>query len=165
MLQMQACIEYIKRFKSTKLALSIGLLILVLDISTKNWIMSNMSLGDATNICSFFNIVRVHNYGVTFGVLYGTLSPIVISTLSLLIIAVLLYWGYKERHILPYAILVSFGALGNIHDRLVFGYVVDFLDFFWCSFHWPAFNIADCAIVFGNVNILLMILCDNNVQQ
>lgn len=165
MLQMQACVKYIKRFKSAKLAFCIGLLILVLDISTKNWIVSNMSLGDTINTCSFFNIVRVHNYGVTFGMLYGILTPIVISILSLLIIAALLYWGYKERHILPYAILISFGALGNIYDRLAYGYVVDFLDFFLCSFHWPAFNIADCAIVFGNVNVLLIILCDNNIQQ
>lgn len=165
MLQMQKCVKYIKRFKSTKLAFFIGVLILVLDVSSKNWIESNMSLGGATNVCSFFNIVRVHNYGVTFGMLYGMLTPIVISILSILVLSVLLYWGNKERYILPYAILVSFGALGNIHDRLIYGYVVDFLDFFWYGFHWPAFNIADCAIVFGNVNILLMILCDNNVQQ
>ena len=165
MLQMQKCLGFIKSFRSLKLAITIGIIGLILDILTKWWVVSNFSFGESISVFPFFNLVRVHNYGITFGVLYDAVPSYALAIVSCIVIFCLVYWANKEREYAPFIILVIFGALGNIIDRFLYGYVVDFLDFFILQYHWPAFNIADCMIVFGNLNLLLILLCDNNKRD
>ena len=158
---MQKCCEFVTKFKSLKVAFNLGFLLLLLDIITKLAVVLRLPLGGVIDVLPFFNIVRVHNYGVTFGILSGLTSGYMLAICSIIILILLVLWGNKDKRCGPYVILIIFGAIGNIIDRFTYGYVVDFLDFFIGGYHWPAFNIADCVIVFGNINLLLIFSCDN----
>ena len=158
----QRCIEFFREPRSVKSALIIGILALSLDFVTKLMVVMNMSYGQKIPLIPCFNIVRVHNYGFSFGILNSFMSPIIMALLCLVIVVFLLMWARREKIYLFPAIIISLGAVGNIIDRFAYGYVVDFLDFYIKSYHWPAFNVADCAIVFGNINLLLILMCENN---
>jgi len=106
----------------------------------------------------FFNLVEVWNTGVSFGMLGGFgLPPWVLTAISLLICAGLAWWLWRGAARLPATGigLVIGGAIGNVVDRLRWGGVFDFADFHVGAWHWPAFNVADAAIVIG-VGLLLL---------
>lgn len=109
-------------------------------------------------IFPFFNLVIVHNFGVSFGmfnnVQYGHL---ILSVVAILITIVLLVWMWRARKLyLDVALgLIIGGAIGNITDRVLYGAVADFLDFHVGTYHWPAFNLADSCVFVGVVLILL----------
>jgi signal peptidase II len=109
--------------------------------------------GGPVEVAPFFNLVLVWNTGVSFGMLAGAggSSPWILVGLALLIAGVVAVWLARERRTLPRVALwlVLAGALGNVIDRVRFGAVVDFLDFHLAGYHWPAFNVADSAIVIG----------------
>ncbi len=109
-------------------------------------------------VTSFFNLVMVWNYGISFGILNDNApdNALILSLLSLCITAIFISWLIKSKHALQTAalILIISGALGNVIDRLRFGAVIDFLDIHVLGFHWPAFNIADSLICIG-VSLLL----------
>ena len=115
--------------------------------------------GGPENVAPFFNIVLIHNRGMSFGLFNsgGGLNALLFSLVAAAIVAVLIYWLSRvESWLLAVAIgLVIGGAIGNVIDRLRFGGVVDFLDFHVGSWHWPAFNIADSAICVGVAVMLL----------
>lgn len=110
-------------------------------------------------VTGFFNLVTVWNRGVSFGILANdhALGPYLLSGLAVTISAVLA-WLLRRAETrflaLAYAVVIG-GALGNVIDRLRFGAVFDFLDFHVAGWHWPAFNIADSAIVIG-VGLILI---------
>ena len=147
--------------------LSWAAIVLVLDQFTKTLILGYYQLGDSTLVTSFFNIVRVHNHGAAFSFLadaggwqrwFFTGIGVVASGFML--------WMLKSH---PGEKLFCFavssllgGAIGNVVDRLLHGYVVDFLDFHWKLLspvfphgHFPAFNLADAAITLGAVCLIL----------
>ena len=137
-----------------------ALLILVADQVTKTLILDSYRLGDATTITSFFNIVRAHNTGAAFSFLAqaGGWQRWLFTGFGLLA-ALFILW---QLHAHPGQKLFSFalasilgGAVGNVIDRMVHGYVVDFLDFYWASSHFPAFNIADAGISVGATLLIL----------
>ena len=111
------------------------------------------------NILPFFNLVMVWNKGVSFGLFnqetdYG---PLVLIILSVLIIMFFCVWLFKTKskfQALGIALVIG-GAFGNIIDRIRFGAVVDFLDFYINNYHWPAFNLADSCIVLGVALLIL----------
>lgn len=109
-------------------------------------------------VSSFFNLVMVWNYGVSFGMFSepGSSTVWLLIGVAVLIVGILGYWLTKTTdRLLGIAFgLVIGGALGNVIDRLRFGAVADFFDFHVMGYHWPAFNIADSAICIG-VAILL----------
>lgn len=111
-------------------------------------------------VTPFFNVVVVWNTGVSFGLLRSdsSLAPLLLSGLALAIVAALVVWlrRAENRFVASALGLVIGGALGNTFDRLAFGAVLDFLDFHVAEYHWPAFNIADSAIVVG----VIALLCD-----
>ena len=122
-----------------------------------------------TDVLPFFNWVVVWNQGVSFGMLsndadYG---PYLLIALSLAISLGFLIWMFRTRNLVHHIgiALVIGGAIGNVIDRFRFGAVFDFLDFHVFGFHWPAFNIADSAIVVG-VFILMIyaFLFEKNLQ-
>lgn len=104
------------------------------------------------NVMPFFNLVKVYNYGVSFGMFDNIDNGrLILSFVALSITVVLCFWLYRVTKLyMGVALgLVIGGAVGNIIDRVRFGAVADFVDFYVGEYHWPAFNVADCAVVIG----------------
>lgn len=138
-----------------KLGLGIAAAVFVSDQITKPVILSVFETGPRViEVTSFFNLVLVYNRGVSFGLLsndspYG---PYLLAGLACVIAAAIWHFILRRAEARFTAIsagLIIGGAFGNALDRLLYGAVVDFLDFHVAGYHWPAFNIADCAIVVG----------------
>ena len=138
-----------KGFKKHSVVAFLFLFTLLSDQLSKLFIVKGLYVGESINILPFFDIVHVRNRGVTFGLLSGTLQPIVLVILSLVIVGFLIDYARKNENYRPFISLIVGGAIGNVIDRVVYGSVVDFLDFHLGKYHWPAFNIADSAIVIG----------------
>ncbi len=145
-------------------------LILVADQLTKWLVVSglfNLPFGDPNmfsmarplpvEVTGFFNLVLVGNTGVSFGLLRGGQARWFLVVLSLVVVGGLLVWQWRANTTLIRAgiALVIGGALGNVVDRVRLGAVVDFLDFHALQVHWPAFNVADSAIVIGVAVLVL----------
>ncbi len=129
------------------------------DRASKLLITRILQPGEVVEITSFFNLVLVYNPGVSFGLLggLGAVAPWLLVALALVISALLVHWGRREER--PAARLALWtilgGALGNVYDRVRFGAVVDYLDFHLGEWHWPAFNLADVAVVGGVLWLLV----------
>lgn len=121
----------------------------------------NMPLFQMIDVTSFFNLVAVWNTGVSFGMLQDShsLMPMILTVFASLVGIAILIWGLRSRQPLERgaAILIAAGAIGNAWDRFRFGAVADFFDFYWGNFHWPAFNVADAAIVVGAAMLIIYI--------
>lgn len=143
-----------------KLGAWIAVLVAILDQASKWWIVTSvMAPPREIGVTSFFNLVMVWNRGVTFG-LFGDAPDAarwVLTALSLIIVLVLAVWLFRARAAWVGGALgaVIGGAIGNVIDRFHYGAVADFLDFHVAGWHWPAFNIADSAIVVGVALLLL----------
>jgi signal peptidase II len=137
--------------------------VLLLDQATKVWVLRTMpGSPPLTVIPGFFDITFSRNTGGVFGLFAGTPGAArrVLFTAAtagaLALIAVLLRrWGRESRLALVALSLVAGGALGNLVDRLRFGSVVDFIDWYWGTHHWYTFNVADAAISTGAALLLL----------
>jgi signal peptidase II len=140
--------------------LLLALLLFVVDQLTKQWILARYQLGDATVITSFFNFVRAHNTGAAFSFLadaggWQRWFFTGIGVAAALFIVWLLR-AHAGQRLFSFALTcILGGAIGNVVDRLQHGYVVDFLDFHWQGWHFPAFNVADSAITVGAVLLIL----------
>ena len=140
--------------------LALALLVLVLDQLTKWLIVGQFVLGDSRPVTSFFNLVRAHNTGAAFSFLAQAggwqrwlFTGIGIAASALMVWMLRAHPGQK---LFGFAVAsVLGGAIGNVVDRLVHGYVVDFLDVHWAGWHFPAFNVADSAITLGAACLLL----------
>ena len=137
-----------------------ALVILVADQLTKTLILGAYQLGDATPITSFFNIVRAHNTGAAFSFLSdaGGWQRWLFTGFGVAA-ALFILWQLRqhpEQKLFAFALAsILGGAVGNVIDRMVHGYVVDFLDFYWGRSHFPAFNVADAAITVGAACLIL----------
>lgn len=137
-----------------------ALVILMVDQYTKSLILGSYQLGDATTVTSFFNIVRAHNTGAAFSFLAqaGGWQRWLFTGFGVAA-ALFILWQLRqhpEQKLFAFALSsILGGAIGNVIDRLVHGYVVDFLDFHWAGSHFPAFNVADAAITVGAVCLIL----------
>ena len=137
--------------------------ILALDRLTKWWVESHVTFLDTWRVIpGFFDIIHSENRGVAFGLFndspsqWRTTLLIVGALVAVIAVSILLWkperldaasrWGFA---------LVLGGAAGNLLDRIVWGRVTDFLDFYLGDYHWPAFNVADSAIVIGSALLLL----------
>jgi signal peptidase II len=119
-----------------------------LDQASKYYIKTNIGFFDVIRVTPFFNIVYAENTGSAFGMFksLGIYFFILISIAAVIFLAVLIV---KDRgNSLAYSLLLG-GAAGNLLDRSVYGYVIDFLDFYIGTYHWPAFNVADSALTVG----------------
>ena len=140
--------------------LGVAALWLVFDHFTKYLIVAHYQLYQSTTVTSFFNVVRVHNYGAAFSFLAGAGGWQRWFFMGIGIAAgIFIVWMLRKH---PGQKLFSFalacilgGALGNVIDRIWHGYVVDFLDFHLSGRHFPAFNIADSAITVGAVCLII----------
>ena len=134
--------------------LSLAALVLLADQATKWLVLQAMPLGEVIPITGFFNLVHVRNPGAAFSFLAdaGGWQRWLFAVFAIGVSALLLFMmrrAPEQRLFCFAAALVIGGAIGNLIDRLVFGEVIDFLDFHWQGWHWPAFNIADSGITVG----------------
>ncbi len=132
------------------------LLLIAIDLVSKELISASLSRGadSVPLIPGFFQLTLVHNTGAAFGIghRWSLIFFVVISFVALGVIGYLFH-RLKEHELLPMwaLVLIMSGAVGNLVDRLRFGYVVDFFDAYVGRHHWPAFNVADAAITIGAV--------------
>jgi signal peptidase II len=134
--------------------LALALVLVLADQISKVLIAGLYELGEGTPVTSFFNIVRVHNTGAAFSFLAdaGGWQRWLFSGLSAgaSIFIVYLLHSHSGQRLFCFALTcVLGGAVGNLIDRVVYGYVIDFLDFYAAGWHFPAFNVADSAITLG----------------
>ena len=139
--------------------------IIALDQVTKLAILGRdvVDIYPEMEITSFLNLVLVQNKGISFGLFSRYEIGWLISILTIGIVVVLFIWMRKlERAILalPFSLIIG-GAIGNLIDRLNYGFVVDFIDFHFFGWHWPAFNIADSAITVGVIFLLIASFSNN----
>lgn len=139
----------------------LSLLALVLDQGSKILVDKSMQLFESIPVLPYFNLTYVHNTGAAFSFLSeaGGWQRWFFAGLALIISVVITFWLARlkaHETLLAVALaLVLGGAVGNLIDRLAYGYVIDFLDVYVGNWHWPAFNIADSAITLGVVLMLL----------
>jgi signal peptidase II len=151
----------------------IALLVVMLDRASKWLVAANISLHDSIPVLpGFFRITHVQNSGAAFGLFAESASEWKVAMLilfSLLALAVVCALLWKNSHAMSSTgvglALILGGALGNLWDRLLTGHVVDFLDFYLGSYHWPAFNVADSAIVVGALLLVGEILLAKSSAQ
>ncbi|MBA6391658.1 signal peptidase II [Colwellia sp. BRX10-3] len=131
------------------------LILLVADQVTKQLVVSNMDLYQSIDILPFFNLTYVHNLGAAFSFLadQGGWQRWFFTAIAAIASIVFIVWlakTPKQQALLSVAFaLILSGAVGNLIDRVLFGYVIDFIDFYGFGYHFPAFNIADSTIFIG----------------
>ncbi len=141
--------------------LSLSLLVLILDQASKWLVVQSMQLYQSIPLLPGFNLTYVHNTGAAFSLLSeaGGWQRWFFALIALAISVILTLWlmRLKKNETLMAAALslILGGAIGNLIDRLLYGYVIDFLDLYYQNWHWPAFNIADSAICVGVALMLL----------
>ena len=140
--------------------LGLALILLIADQFTKVLILGFYQLGDASPVTSFFNIVRVHNSGAAFSFLSSASGWqrwfFTAIGLGAAVFIVYMLRAHPGQKLFSFALAcILGGAIGNVVDRLLHGYVVDFLDFHYAGMHFPAFNIADSAISVGAACLIL----------
>ncbi|MBE0469292.1 MAG: signal peptidase II [Methyloprofundus sp.] len=132
-------------------------LVLILDQISKIWIDTSMSLYQSIPMFPGFSMTYAHNYGAAFSFLSdagGWQRWFFAALATGISIGLVIYLKNlkKDETLLAIALsLILGGALGNLIDRVIYGYVIDFFDVYYQSYHWPVFNIADCAITVGVV--------------
>lgn len=137
---------------------------LIIDIITKNLIKSKLMLYDAVPVIDgFFNIVYVLNPGAAFSFLhdmnesYRRLFFITVTTIAIFVVLYIFAREKSKINTAGFALILS-GAIGNLIDRIIIGKVVDFLDFYYKTYHFPAFNVADSCITVGVALIIIDML-------
>ena len=140
--------------------LVLALILLIADQFTKVLILGYYQLGDSSPVTGFFNIVRVHNSGAAFSFLSSASGWqrwfFTAIGLGAAVFIVYMLRAHPGQKLFSFALAcILGGAIGNVVDRLLHGYVVDFLDFHYAGTHFPAFNIADSAISVGAACLIL----------
>jgi signal peptidase II len=152
--------------------LLIAVLIVAVDRFTKYLVSSRIALHDSINVIpGFFHLTHVQNRGAAFGLWSDSPSEwkvtvLIMFSLAALMVVVALLWKNSNAMSTTAAglALILGGALGNLWDRLAMGRVVDFLDFQVSGYHWPAFNLADSAIVVGALLLVGEILFSKGTE-
>ena len=135
-------------------------LVIVLDQLSKAWITSHFAFGENFTVLSVFNLVLAHNTGAAFSFLNdaGGMQRWLFSIIAIAASAWIVWLLPRHRTQLLFCFGLSMilgGALGNLIDRVAYGYVVDFLSFHWQQYYFPAFNLADSSITCGAFVLIL----------
>lgn len=139
--------------------LAMSLIVILLDQLSKHWISQTLNYGESAQVTPFFNLVLTYNRGAAFSFLNdaGGWQHYFFSGIAIIasVIMVWLLYRHTQEKLFSFAVsLILGGAIGNLIDRLNYGYVIDFLLFYIRSYHWPAFNIADSAITCGAIILI-----------
>lgn len=140
----------------------LALLIIVLDYWTKTYFTQRLMLGESIEVIpTLFNWTMAHNYGAAFSFLHdaGGWQRWFFAGIAITVSFGLSWWLVKlpanARWLACALALVLGGAIGNLYDRMVHGYVVDFIHVYYGTWHFPAFNIADCGITVGAIMLII----------
>jgi signal peptidase II len=140
--------------------MAFALLVVVLDQFLKILIVRGFAYGESRPVTSFFNLVLVYNKGAAFSFLAdaGGWQRWFFTVLGLAVGGFIIWLLFRHTGQKLFCLAMSLilgGAIGNVIDRIAYGHVVDFLDFHLRGYHWPAFNLADCAITVGAVLMIV----------
>ena len=135
----------------------IFLLLVLFDILSKYIVYNYIDLYQFIKITYFFDITHIHNFGVSFGLFAGTIPALVLVIFGLFVTAFVLYLYINSSEFLERwgLFIIICGAIGNIVDRFINGYVIDFLYLHINQYYWPAFNFADIYISIGIIMIIV----------
>ena len=156
--------------KNFYISFSIVTLIYFLDRLTKIFViqLDKNNLGSDIFNSAYLNIALIWNKGIAFGLfsfnevhLYNILSLIISIIIVILVIMSLKSHGFKRYSLL----IIVGGALGNLHDRIFFNAVPDFIDFHVGNFHWFIFNVSDIFITLGVISMIVVELTDNSIEK
>ena len=156
--------------KNFYISFSIVALIYFLDRVTKIYViqLDKNNLGSDIFNSAYLNIILIWNKGIAFGLfsfdesyLYNILSLIISIIVVILIIMSLKSHGFKRYSLL----MIVGGALGNLHDRIFFNAVPDFIDFHVGNFHWFIFNVSDIFITLGVISMIILEIADNRTEK
>lgn len=147
--------------KQVRLSLIAATLVIALDQLSKSWVRGNLAPGESLPETGFLRLTYVTNPGFVFGLPANQTFLLIFPTVVILLIIPFFFYYLTVRcrsHITSLCTiclgLILGGAIGNLIDRLRFGYVTDFIDIrLWDNFHWPAFNFADASIVIGTFTL------------
>jgi len=151
--------------------LLLSLAVVVLDQVSKQMIVASFMLYESLEILPVFNLILVYNEGAAFSFLSDQpgWQRWFLAGVATVVTLVMIVWlrGLKQHERLTAMALglIIGGAVGNLIDRVLFGHVIDFLDFHFGQYHWPAFNVADSAISIGVAIMLYEILFDGNKAE
>ncbi|AKC31954.1 signal peptidase II [Candidatus Pantoea carbekii] len=139
----------------------LAFLVTIIDIVTKYWINNNIVQNEIYPFAPFFNLFYVRNYGVIFSLLSDKngAQRWFLAFLAIIIIVILVVLMYRtdSNYILSkiaYALIIG-GALGNLFDRIYYGFIIDFIDFYIGQWHFATFNIADSSICIGTTFLIV----------
>ncbi len=138
--------------------------LLIFDLISKQIIYYSIDLNSFLTITSFFEVAHIHNFGISFGFFSGIVSPWIFILVGIIVTGFIFYMLIKStNHMEKWGLTVIIaGALSNIADRGLNGYVTDFIYLHYQDFYWPAFNFADIYISVGICVIVLHLLRDLN---
>ena len=137
---------------------------MIIDLVSKQVIFYSLDLNSFLVITSFFDIAHIHNFGISFGLFSGTVSPWIFIFVGIIVTVIIFYMFMKSNsHIEKWGFTaIIAGALSNMADRALNGYVIDFIYLHYKDFYWPAFNFADIYISVGICVIVLHLLRYSN---
>ena len=141
-------------------------ILVTLDLLSKKIVFDLIDLNTFIPLTFFLDLVHIHNFGVSFGLFSGLISPWILIILGLLVVAFIFYLMKSASDSLEEwgLLIIISGALSNIIDRIINGYVIDFIYFHYKDFFWPAFNFADIYITIGIIMIIINIFRKTNNQ-
>ncbi len=143
--------------KKNLIIFSIIIFIFFLDLITKNYALSSLIINHSISINNFLNFTLAFNHGAAFSFLSnaGGWQRWFFILFSVIVILIITYILVKEKNsqYIAFSFVIG-GAIGNLYDRILYGYVIDFIEFHYNSFYWPIFNIADIAISIGIILLL-----------
>jgi len=144
----------------------ISILIFLIDQLSKSLISTYLKLNEGISIIQdFFYIRYINNYGASWGILENNRTLLIILSLIAIIILLRYMYSFKKTKLNMYAFgFLLGGILGNLADRLLYGYVKDFFDFIIFNYDFPIFNIADIFIVLGVIMLIISILCGSDTD-
>ena len=139
---------------------SIFFVLVAFDLLSKKIVFNSIDLHTFISLTFFLDLTHIHNFGISFGLFSGLISPWLLIILGLLVVGFIFYLMKSASDMFEewsFLIIIS-GALSNIIDRIFNGYVIDFIYFHYKYFFWPAFNFADIYITIGIIMIVINIL-------
>jgi len=142
-------------------------ILIIFDLISKYFVYTFIDLYKFIKITNFFDITHVHNFGVSFGLFSEQISPLILIFIGLLVVVFIIYLMVNSQDKLEYwgLFVIVCGAMANILDRSINGYVIDFIYFHINQLYWPAFNFADMYISIGIIMIIMNMIKKINLLK
>ena len=153
-----AIMQYYRLFKLNKIIIFV--LLVFADLFSKYIVFNFIDLFQFIKITNFLDLTHIHNFGVSFGLFSEIIPSYMLIVIGLAVVCFLIYLLINSRDDLELwgLFIIICGAMGNIVDRFINGYVIDFIYFHVNQFYWPAFNFADIYISIGIIMIILSMI-------